>query len=119
MVTIGMNYKVLPGKGETFVNACNGVIRAMNGMNGHKKSFLYRDVSDENSFLIISDWETEAAFQAFVGSETFRKVTNWGKEQILAGRPSHTTYHSGAGAGQGHPHGAPQGHGGANPHATY
>jgi heme-degrading monooxygenase HmoA len=118
MVTIGMNYKVLPGKGETFVNACQGVIRAMNGMNGHKKSFMYQDIEDKNSYLIISEWEDEAAFHSFVGSDTFRKVTNWGKEQILAGRPSHTTYHSGAAAGHGHSHGTPQGPGGG-PHVTY
>lgn len=92
MVTIGMNYKVIPGKGETFVNACNGVIRAMEDMDGHTKSFLYRDVADENSYLIVSDWESEDAFKAFISSDQFKKVTNWGKEQILAGRPAHTVY---------------------------
>jgi len=92
MVTIGMNYKVVPGKGETFVNACNGVIRAMEGMDGHEKSFLYRDVNDEMSFLIVSEWSEKEAFDAFIASDAFKKVTDWGKEQILAGRPSHTVY---------------------------
>jgi heme-degrading monooxygenase HmoA len=87
-----MNYKVIPGKGETFVNACNGVIEAMEGMEGHTKSSLYRDVKEENSFLIVSDWADKDAFDAFISSEKFKKVTNWGKEQILAGRPSHTVY---------------------------
>lgn len=92
MVTIGMNYKVIPGKAETFANACNGIIRAMDGMEGHSESFLYRDYNDENSFLIVSDWSDKGAFDAFIRSEQFKKVTNWGKEQILAGRPSHTVY---------------------------
>ena len=39
MVTIGMNYKVLPGKEETFERACNGVIEAMAGIDGHQESF--------------------------------------------------------------------------------
>lgn len=97
MVTIGMNYKVIPGKEETFVNACNGVIRAMEDMDGHTRSFLYRDVNDQSSFLIVSDWSSKDAFDAFIRSDSFKKVTNWGSEQILAGRPAHTVYeHPGA-----------------------
>lgn len=92
MVTIGMNYKVIPGKEETFANACNGVINAMNDMDGHKESFLYKDVNNGSSFLIVSEWDDKDAFDAFIGSEKFKSVTNWGKEQILAGRPSHTVY---------------------------
>jgi len=30
-----------------------------------------------------------------VASDAFRKVTSWGAENILAGRPSHTTYREG------------------------
>ncbi len=95
MVTIGMNYKVIPGKEETFANACNGVIRAMENMEGHTQSFLYKDVNDGSSFLIVSEWENKDAFDAFIKSDDFKKVTNWGKEQILAGRPSHTVYQHG------------------------
>lgn len=92
MVTIGMNYKVVPGKDETFMNACKGVIRAMEGIEGHSKSFLYRDVEDDLSFLIVSEWSDQEAFDGFIRSDEFKKVTSWGKEQILAGRPSHTVY---------------------------
>ena len=41
MVTIGMSYKVLQGKEETFEKACTGIIEAMNGINGHEKSKRY------------------------------------------------------------------------------
>ena len=41
MVTIGMNYKTLPGKEKIFVDACNGVVKAMEGIDGHSKSYLY------------------------------------------------------------------------------
>lgn len=92
MVTIGMNYDVLEGKDEVFTNAVTGVIKAMQGMEGHTHTRLFRDVQKPSSYLIVSDWNSEDAFNDFIQSETFRKVTNWGKEQILAGRPSHTVY---------------------------
>jgi len=92
MVTIGMNYDVLPGKAEIFQNAVAGVIEAMQGMEGHSHTRLFQDVNAPGSYLIVSDWSSEEAFNDFVASETFRKVTSWGKEQILAGRPSHTVY---------------------------
>ena len=92
MVTIGMNYDVLEGKGEIFVNAVAGVIKAMQDTEGHTDTRLFRDVHKPNSYLIVSDWSSEDAFNAFIRSEMFQKVTNWGKEQILAGRPSHTVY---------------------------
>ncbi|MEE9259387.1 MAG: antibiotic biosynthesis monooxygenase [Nitrospinaceae bacterium] len=92
MVTIGMNYKVLPGKESTFEDVCNGVLKAMEGIDGHSKSFLFKDVNDVQSYLIVSDWGSEDAFNAFIGSDKFKQVTNWGKEGILAGRPSHKIY---------------------------
>jgi heme-degrading monooxygenase HmoA len=42
--------------------------------------------------LIISEWNDQGAFDQFVKSEAFKKVTNWGKEQILSARPDHTVY---------------------------
>ena len=92
MVTVGMNYKVLPGKNEFFVNACRGIIRAMQGMEGHSFTHLYQDVDEPDSYLIVSDWEDRTAFVQFVRSEQFAKVTDWGKEQILAERPRHEIY---------------------------
>ena len=92
MVTIGMNYDVLEGKDEIFTNAVAGVIEAIQSMDGHTETRLFRDVLKPRSYLIVSDWNSEDAFNVFLESETFGKVKNWGKEQILAGRPSHTVY---------------------------
>lgn len=92
MVTIGMNYKVIPEKESVFEDAFRKVLKVMEEMEGHSKSFLYKDVSDAQSYLIISDWNSEDAFNAFIQSDKFKKVTNWGKENILAGRPSHHVY---------------------------
>ncbi len=92
MITIGMNYQILPGKNAEFERVCQAVIEAMADMEGHTKSFLYKDVNDPQSYLIMSDWSDKAAFDAFIASDQFKNVTNWGKEQILAGRPSHNYF---------------------------
>jgi len=92
MVTIGMNYEVREGKGQQFESVFKSVLDLMNGMAGHSKSSLYADVFKPNTYLIVSEWSDEAAFNAFTASEKFGKVVDWGKEQILAGRPRHEIY---------------------------
>ncbi|MCI5190440.1 MAG: antibiotic biosynthesis monooxygenase [Candidatus Electrothrix sp. AS4_5] len=92
LATIGMNYKVISGKEDVFEKAFNNVLAAMQGIDGHVESFLYKDINDSSSYLISSKWETEEAFKAFITSDKFRSVTNWGSENILAGRPTHTIY---------------------------
>ncbi|MBI4388585.1 MAG: antibiotic biosynthesis monooxygenase [Nitrospinae bacterium] len=92
MVTIGMNYKLIPGKEKVFEDAFNAVLKVMTEMEGHSKSFLFRDVNDPQSYLIVSDWNSEEAFNGFIRSDKFRNVANWGKENILVGRPVHTVY---------------------------
>jgi chlorite dismutase len=92
MVTVGMNYQVLPGKGKDFEAVFAKVHEVMQGMEGHMKSHLYRDVADANSYVIFSEWSSKPAFEAFTSSQQFRNVTNWGKEQILAARPEHKIY---------------------------
>jgi len=95
MVTIGMNYTVLEGKEEIFEAACARVVETMQGIEGHDESHIYARLGKEPVYLIVSRWQTEEAFRAFIASDAFKKVTNWGKENILAGRPSHTTYREG------------------------
>ncbi len=92
MVTIGMNYRVLSGKEESFESAFKKVLKAMGGIDGHDETHMYRDIADPLSYLIVSRWSKKSAFDAFIASETFKNVANWGKEQILAGRPTHEIY---------------------------
>lgn len=95
MVTIGMNYFVREGKEKVFEDACASVVEAMQGIDGHDESHIYSRVGGEPVYLIVSRWESEDAFQAFVASDQFKKVTSWGKENILTGPPRHTTYREG------------------------
>lgn len=92
MITVGMNYHVLPGKQGDFEQKFAGVIGALEAAPGHSSSKLWKDVNDDASYLITSEWSEESAFQEFIQSQAFRDVTNWGKEQILSGRPQHKVY---------------------------
>jgi heme-degrading monooxygenase HmoA len=98
MITVGMNYQVLDGKGGQFEAMFNKVLSVMRDTPGHTRSSLYRDVNDGNSYLIVSEWGERSAFDQFVASERFKRVVDWGKEQILAARPRHEIYESSASA---------------------
>lgn len=92
MITIGMNYNVLRGKEDTFENAFKKVVKAMGGIDGHSETRMFRDINDPGHYLIVSKWRIKAAFESFIASDTFKNVANWGKEEILSGRPSHEVY---------------------------
>ncbi len=99
MVTVGMNYEIIAGKEPRFEAAFDKVLAAMQGMPGHDDTQLYRAVNNPRMYLIVSKWNDRAAFDAFISSDRFRKVVDWGKEQILAGRPRHEVYVSEDGRG--------------------
>lgn len=92
MITVGMNYHVIDGRQQDFEDKFAAVIGALNAAEGHTTSTLWKDVSDGASYLITSEWSDESAFQAFITSQAFRDVTNWGSEQILSDRPRHKVY---------------------------
>ena len=92
MVTVGMNYHVLPGKQQDFQDKFAGVIDALKAAPGHTTSTLWKDVADDASYMITSEWSDEGAFKEFIQGQAFRDVTTWGKEQILSGRPQHKIY---------------------------
>ncbi len=92
MITVGMNYHVLEGKNQEFEEKFNAVMDALNAAEDHTVSALYRDINDGQSYLIISEWSSQDAFTAFIRSDAFKDVTNWGKEEILSQRPSHKVY---------------------------
>ncbi len=94
MITVGMNYHVIEGKQQDFEEKFAAVIGALNAAEGHSSSTLWKDVADGASYLITSAWSEEEAFTGFIQSDAFRSVTDWGKEQILSGRPRHKIYKS-------------------------
>ncbi|MBF0277322.1 MAG: antibiotic biosynthesis monooxygenase [SAR324 cluster bacterium] len=92
MITVGMNYQLIAGKETIFENAFRQVVAAMQDMEGHQKTHLFRDIDNPQAYLIVSEWNSRDAFDDFIRSDRFRKVTNWGTEQVLAARPVHEVY---------------------------
>lgn len=87
-----MQYDVIPGKEAEFKAGFNGVLAHLKSTAGHMASRLYEDVSAPGSFLIVSEWEKREDFDAFLRSDAFKAVTQWGKAEILRGRPRHKVY---------------------------
>ena len=92
MTTIGMHYDVVPGKEDEFERGFAGVLDHLKSVPGHTQSRLYEDVGSVGSYLILSEWQTKEAFEAFLKSDAFRSVTAWGRAEILRGRPRHKVY---------------------------
>jgi heme-degrading monooxygenase HmoA len=92
VITVGMNYHVLPGKQADFEAKFAAVLSALRAAAGHTRSTLWRDVADDASYMITSEWSDERAFASFIQSQSFKDVTNWGQEQILSGRPQHKIF---------------------------
>ena len=95
MITVGMNYKIIPGKDEEFVAVFTKVIQIMKNMAGHGETHLFRDVYSEHEYIIISGWTDEAAFNSFIESDRFKNVAEWGRMNVLVGRPRHEIYGGG------------------------
>lgn len=95
MTTVGMHYDVIPGKEQEFEQGFAAVVDHLKKVPGHVESKLYEDVSSPGSYLIMSQWETRQAFDAFLRSPEFRSTTSWGKAEILRARPKHKVFQEG------------------------
>lgn len=92
MTTIGMHYEAIPGKEAELKKGFLGVLEHLKTVAGHIESHMYEDVASVGSFLILSQWETKQAFEAFLKSPEFVSVVAWGKAEILRSRPRHKVY---------------------------
>src|SRR5262249_47303301 len=92
MTTVGMNYRVRPGKEAVFEAAFARIAGALAATPGHTESRLFRDVAQPDCYLILSDWSDRPAFDAFLRPHAVARAAGWGGEQVLAERPRHTVY---------------------------
>ncbi len=92
MITVGMYYDVKEGKEGEFEEKFEAVAGALDGSSGHVQSLLYQQVKKANSYTILSEWDSQDAFMSFIKSDAFKQVTDWGKAEILEGRPRHKIY---------------------------
>jgi heme-degrading monooxygenase HmoA len=87
-----MYYDVIPEKAPLFTAKFREVIKVLATIPGHRESHLYQRVDDPFSYAILSEWDDQQTFLAFIHSDTFRQVTSWGREQVLRSAPRHKIY---------------------------
>ncbi len=92
MTTIGMHYDVVAGREKEFEKGFLDIIAFLKTFPGHVESRMYEDVAAVGSYVILSRWESREAFQRFMQSPEFAKVTEWGRTEMLRGRPQHKVY---------------------------
>ena len=92
MITVGMYYEIIEGKEHIFEEKFEVVSNVLEELPGHVQSLLYHQVKKPNSYTIISEWETKDHFTAFIKSDAFKNVTDWGKADVLKDRPRHKVY---------------------------
>ncbi len=102
MITVGMQYHVLPGKGPTFEEKFGEVLTVLGAAAGHVRSQLFQDVNDRASYLIVSEWKTTDAFTDFLASDAFADAVSWARAGILDRRPVHQVYQHAAPLGPPH-----------------
>jgi len=103
MVTVGMNYRVVPGREVDFERVFDGVVKILSEELHHVSTRLYRACEGGADYLILSEWSDRAAFEGFVGSEAFGRITSWSLDGVLRGRPSHEVFERASG-GEDHSH---------------
>jgi heme-degrading monooxygenase HmoA len=92
MTTIGMHYEVIAGKEQEFETGFLGVLEHLKTLPGHVESHMYEDIQSKGSYVILSQWADKASFEAFIHSDAFKKVTSWGRAEILRGKPRHKVF---------------------------
>ena len=93
MVTVGMQYRVVPEKQEEFVGVFDEILAAMKGTPGHHDTRLFREVGEPRNFYILSHWDTEDAYHAFVRGEAMDRILTGAHGKLLDGRPQHKVYY--------------------------
>ena len=78
--------------GLTFERKFALVLEAMRKLPTHAHTELFKSVGAPGRYLIVSEWHSREGFDAFVASEAFHRVTDWGASAILASRPRHEVY---------------------------
>jgi heme-degrading monooxygenase HmoA len=53
---------------------------------------MYEDIQSKGSYVILSQWVDKASFEDFIHSDAFKKVTSWGRAEILRGKPRHKVF---------------------------
>ncbi len=86
VATVGMNYEVAEGREAAFEARLARVVQAMQQAPEHLNTMLYRQVTDDRRYLVVSVWRSREGFDAFVATAAFRAFAQWSTEHALIGQ---------------------------------
>jgi len=72
MILLNLSIKVNRDRREELVQTVRSLYRELCGKNGLVNHGLYGDLEDDNSLLVVQEWETKVDLDAHLGSDTFR-----------------------------------------------
>ena len=84
MLTMTVIAQVKPGKLQELVSALNSLYSKREEEKGLRKSMLYQEMNDPNSFRLITEWETKGDLEGYLRAEKFSVLL--GALQILCSR---------------------------------
>ena len=67
--------KIVPGQEAAFEAAFQEVSRKVRGTPGHVRDELLRDHDEPGSYVLLSEWESKAAFLAWEDAPIHRQTT--------------------------------------------
>lgn len=72
MNTVTVTLKVIRGKDDEFLQAIRSFQERLKQEEGFRKCTIYRDVTDESTFYLIEEWETQDHLDNHLKSDLFR-----------------------------------------------
>ena len=72
MLTMTVIAQLKPGKRQEFLHTINSLYTNVEEEKGLKKSMLYQEMNDLNSFRLITEWETQKDLEGYLRAEKFR-----------------------------------------------
>ena len=85
MIEATIKMKVVPEKREELIQTLRGMNEEIRREKGCMSCFFYQDVTDENIFSLIEEWETQEELDNYMKSDMFSALI--GTENLLAESP--------------------------------
>ena len=74
MIIVILRMVVKPEKREDLMKTVRGILEPTRVENGCIDYNFYQDVEDNNTFVILEEWETQQDLERFIRSENYRRL---------------------------------------------
>ena len=74
MIIVTLRMAVIPQKRSDFIETIRGLLEPTRVEAGCKGYYLYQDIEDENTFILIEEWETKTDLSSHIHKDSYRKL---------------------------------------------